>query len=94
MVFGHILQYTQAILTVLLERLLQDGHNMNNKEKIDIIEGRLINLNFHINILEEDLKNNPDQDVPGKIPRSDILINLKYKKEAIESEKKQLLETM
>lgn len=56
---------------------------MNNNEKIEIIKGRIVNLDFHIDILARDILENPDADMDEKPERQDVLDDLILSKEAI-----------
>jgi len=56
---------------------------MNNQEKIYVINSRITNLNFHIDILTTDISTNPNVDFGGKPTRQDILNDLISSKEAL-----------
>ena len=82
----------QAILLETLQRQQVVGHDMINKtDKMNIIENAIDNLNYHINILSIDLESNPDLDVIGKTPRSEVLIDFLSQKTALEEEKNSLM---
>lgn len=59
---------------------------MENIDKLQIINNRINNIMFHIDILEKDILENPDSDIPGKQPRYSVLQDLISKKEALEAE--------
>lgn len=59
---------------------------MENIDKLQIINNRISNIMFHIDILEKDILENPDLDIPGKQPRYSVLQDLISKKEALEAE--------
>ncbi|MFZ9301389.1 MAG: hypothetical protein ACO23V_10485, partial [Chitinophagaceae bacterium] len=57
---------------------------MDNLNKIEIINNRISNLNFHIDILSKDIIAVPDGDIEGKTPRHEILNNLIAQKTVLE----------
>ena len=63
---------------------------INLEEKINIIDNRIDNINIHIEVLEQDIANNPDADVDGKVPRLDVL-NYFYAKKSILLQEKEAL---
>lgn len=60
---------------------------MNKEDKLIILNNIISNFNYHISILEEDIKNNPDADVPGKETRQSVLQDFILKLRVIENEK-------
>lgn len=59
---------------------------MDNLEKKNLINNRIDNMNVHIEVLEADILNNPDSDIDGKTPRSEVLNNFKDIKAALLAE--------
>ena len=59
---------------------------LNNQEKIEIINDRILTLQELINITQQHILDNPDGDHPDKESRSSILANYVAKKEALSSE--------
>jgi len=59
---------------------------MNNQEKIDVINSRITNFDFHIDILTTDISINPDADLDGKPIRQDILNDLILSRDALKLE--------
>lgn len=59
---------------------------LNNQEKIEIINDRILTLQELINITQQYILDNPDGDHPDKESRSSILANYMAKKEALSSE--------
>lgn len=53
------------------------------QDKINLINNRIENMNIHISVLENDIINNPDSDVEGKINRSQILEEFKSIKNSL-----------
>lgn len=59
---------------------------INNTDKINIINNRINNFNVHIDILTNDIKDNPDADVEGKLTRQYVLNDFISIKNALISE--------
>lgn len=53
------------------------------QDKINLINNRIENMNIHISVLENDIINNPDSDVEGKINRSQVLEEFKSIKNSL-----------
>jgi len=53
------------------------GHKMTIDKKIDLIKNRIMSLDVHVLILENDILKNPDADHPDKMPRSIALEEIK-----------------
>lgn len=66
------------------------GHNMNNNEKIEILNKYLESILPHILALQNDIAENPMGDIEGKPLRSQVLLDFIKQKEAIEAEKETL----
>jgi hypothetical protein len=60
---------------------------MNNIDKIEILNNRLLYIEPHILALENDIAQNPQADIDGKPLRSNVLLDFINKKQAIELEK-------
>ena len=60
------------------------------EEKINIINNRIDNINIHVEILEQDIANNPDADVDGKVSRLNVLNDFYAKKSILLQEKEAL----
>jgi hypothetical protein len=60
------------------------------EEKINIINNRIDNINIHIEILQQDIVNNPDEDVEGKRPRAEVLNDFYLKRSAMLEEREAL----
>lgn len=69
---------------------IQVGHNMNNNEKIEILNKYLESILPHILALQADISENPMGDIEGKPLRSQVLLDFIKQKEAIEAEKETL----
>lgn len=63
---------------------------INLEEKINIIDNRIDNINIHIEVLEQDIANNPDADIDGKVSRFDVLNDFYAKKSILLQEKETL----
>lgn len=46
---------------------------INKEDKINILNNMISNYNIHINILSDDILNNPNEDVDGKPTRQSVL---------------------
>lgn len=75
----------------MLSRLTQVGHKMNNIDKIQILNNRLLSIEPHILALKNDIAQNPQADIDGKPLRYNVLLDFISKKEALESEKNYLI---
>jgi len=75
----------------VLSRLTQVGHKMNNIDKIQILNNRLLSIEPHILALKNDIAQNPQADIDGKPLRYNVLLDFISKKEALESEKNYLI---
>jgi hypothetical protein len=62
------------------------GHNMNNNEKIEILNRYLESMSHHILTLQNDISENPSADIKEKPLRSQVLLDFIKQKEAIETE--------
>jgi hypothetical protein len=49
---------------------------LTNKEKINLLNVWIDNLTFHINALQQGIKDSPNSDIEGKTPRLDVLNDL------------------
>lgn len=63
---------------------------INLEEKINIIDNKIDNINIHIEVLEQDIANNPDADIDGKVSRLDVLNDFYAKKSILLQEKEAL----
>jgi hypothetical protein len=64
---------------------------MNNIDKIQILNNRLLSIEPHILALKNDIAQNPQADIDGKPLRYNVLLDFISKKEALESEKNYLI---
>ena len=69
---------------------IADGHSMNDIDKIEIINNILLSIEPHILALENDIAQNPQADIEGKPPRSNVLLDFISKRQALELEKNSL----
>ena len=51
-----------------------------------LINNLISNFNFHIEALENDLEENPDSDIEGKVPRLTVLEDFYNQKNVLEEE--------
>lgn len=51
-----------------------------------LINNLISNFNFHIEALENDLEENPDSDIEGKVPRFTVLEDFYNQKNVLEEE--------
>lgn len=58
---------------------------MNTNQKLEVLHMRLTSITLHTLELETDILLNPDADMSGKIPRSEVLAEFREKKAAIEN---------
>ena len=58
---------------------------MTIEEKLEILNFNLNGINIHIRTLEIDLLNEPNADIEGKPPRSEVLAGFREKKAIIEN---------
>jgi hypothetical protein len=59
---------------------------IDREQKINLLNNVIDNYNFHINILSNDILNNPDEDVDGKTKRQDVLDEFYEKRNALQNE--------
>lgn len=59
---------------------------MQINDKINIIDNKINNIECHIDILSQDIINNPNSDVEGKESRQSVLNRFKEKKIFLENE--------
>jgi hypothetical protein len=77
----------QVTLAELLQQLQVVGRNMiNNTDKINILNGMINNINYHISFLSLDIQENPSLDVPEKRMRQDVLTDFLNQKMVLEEE--------
>jgi hypothetical protein len=87
MVCGHILRYRQAIQLEHLQAQHRGGLRMISKEeKINLLNNMIDNYNIHINILSNDILNNPNDDIVGKPKRQNVLDEFYEKRNALQYE--------
>lgn len=59
---------------------------INNTDKINILNGMINNINYHISFLSLDIQENPSLDVPEKRMRQDVLTDFLNQKMVLEEE--------
>lgn len=59
---------------------------INNKEKIDILNNKISNIQIHINILEKNINEYPNNDVEGKLSRQYYLDDFYNQKNILQDE--------
>lgn len=59
---------------------------ISNKEKIDILNNKISNIQIHINVLEKDINEYPNDDVEGKLPRQYYLDDFYNQKNILQDE--------
>ena len=59
---------------------------INKEDKINILNNAISNYQTHIDILVNDILNNPDEDVAGKPTRQSVLDDFYIKRNALQEE--------
>jgi hypothetical protein len=59
---------------------------IDKENKISILNSMILNCETHINILLDDILNNPDGDVEGKPTRQSVLDEFNNKKNSLQEE--------
>ncbi len=59
---------------------------MEKTDKINILNNRISNMSYHIEVLSKDILDNPEMDTPGKPARTVILEQFKERKMFLENE--------
>jgi hypothetical protein len=59
---------------------------ISKQEKINLLNNMIDNYNIHINILSNDILNNPNDDIVGKPKRQNVLDEFYEKRNALQDE--------